>query len=173
MKFRKAGESRWRDALPLMREQREIIGDPPTAPAGGRGGQGAEAPYPLFKYTAPNMFACSILNLEPDTEYECRFALVDPDGVTGPTEKTVKVRTRKEPGAVPGGHTYHVYPVDDKGPREEPSFTGLMAAYYMGNAHFDYENAFPVWSGYSSNRFQVGGLSVIPGLVHTLSLPYA
>jgi hypothetical protein len=102
VRFRKTGESRWRDALPLMREQHELIGDPPPSPASGRGG--AAARYPLFKYTAPNMFAGSILNLEPDTEYECRFVLADPDGVTGPTEKTVTVRTRKEPGAVPGTH---------------------------------------------------------------------
>ena len=82
VKFRKTGEPRWHDALPLMREQHELIGDPPPAPAGGRGGAGAGR-YPLFKYTAPNMFAGSILNLEPDTEYECRFVLADPDGVIG------------------------------------------------------------------------------------------
>ena len=28
-----------------------------------------------FDYIVPNMFSGSILNLEPDTEYECRFAL--------------------------------------------------------------------------------------------------
>jgi hypothetical protein len=82
VQFRKTGESGWHAGLPLMREQREVIGDPPP---GGRGG--AEARYPLFKYTAPNMFAGSILNLEPDTEYECRFVLADPDGIAGPTEK--------------------------------------------------------------------------------------
>jgi hypothetical protein len=147
--FRKRGEREWRKALPLMREQRELIGDPPPAGAAGpgRGGAAGNAPqparYPLFKYTAPNMFAGSVLNLEPDTEYECRFALADPDGVTGAAEKTFTVRTRKEPGAVEGGHTYHVYPVGYEGPRQEPSFTGLMAAYYMGSAHYDYENAYP------------------------------
>ena len=43
--FRKKGESSWRDALPLMRIQREVIGDPPPpAPnaGGGRGGGGGE-----------------------------------------------------------------------------------------------------------------------------------
>ena len=147
--FRKRGDREWRKALPLMREQRELIGNPPPGGAAGpgRGGAAGNAPqparYPLFKYTAPNMFAGSILNLEPDTEYECRFVLADPDGVTGATEKSVTVRTRKEPGAVTGGHTYHVYPVGYEGPRQEPSFTGLMAAYYMGSAHYDYENAYP------------------------------
>ena len=42
-----------------------------------------------------------------------------------------------------GGHVYNVYPVDWKGPKQEPAFTGLMAAYYMASAHFDYENAYP------------------------------
>lgn len=77
-----------------MREQRELIGDPPPAGAAGpgRGAAAANAAqparYPIFKYTVPDMFAGSVLNLEPDTEYECHFFLADPDGVTGATEKT-------------------------------------------------------------------------------------
>ncbi len=136
--YRKKGEQNWRDALPLMRVQKEEIG---TAP--GPGAATAEARYPLFRYTAANMFSGSILNLEPDTEYDCRFVLSDPDGVLGPKEKTVTVRTRPEPLPAAGGHVFHVNPVDWTGPKQEPSFTGLMAAYYMGSAHFDYENAFP------------------------------
>jgi hypothetical protein len=136
--YRKKGDTNWRPALPLMRLQREEIG---TAPAPAA--QNANARYPLFKYTADNMFSGSILNLEPDTEYECRFVLSDTDGVTGPTERLATVRTRKEPQPAAGGKVYHVYPVDWKGAKQEPAFTGLMAAYYMGLAHFDYENAFP------------------------------
>ena len=75
-----------------MRLQREQIG---TAP--GPNAANDPARYPLFRYTAANMFSGSILNLDPDTEYECRFVLSDPDGVTGAAEKTVTVRTRKEP----------------------------------------------------------------------------
>ena len=48
-----------------------------------------------FDYIVPNMFSGSILNLEPDTEYECRFAMSDPDGVKGEATKTVTVRTRE------------------------------------------------------------------------------
>ena len=135
--YRRRGESAWRPALPLMRLQREEIG---TAAGPGAGNAGR---YPLFRYTAANMFAGSILNLDADTEYECRFALSDPDGVTGATEKIVTMRTRKEPQPAAGGNVYHVYPVEWTGPKQEPAFTGLMAAYYMGLAHFDYENAFP------------------------------
>ena len=146
--FRKKSEPSWHPALPLLRVHNEQIGVPP-APAGGRGGgpggggDGAGARYPAFKYTAANMFSGSILNLEADTEYECRFTLSDPDGVTGPKEKIVTVRTRKEPQPAEGGHVYHVYPVGWDGPKEEPAFTGLMAAYYMASAHYDYENAYP------------------------------
>ena len=136
--YRKKGESNWLPALPLMRLQREEIGTVP-------GPNAANDPvrYPLFRYTAANMFAGSILNLDPDTEYECRFVLSDPDGVTGSAEKMVAVRTREEPQPAQGGHTYHVYPVGWTGPKQEPAFTGLMAAYYMGAAHYDYENAYP------------------------------
>jgi hypothetical protein len=136
--YRKKGESTWRPALPLMRLQREQIG---TAP--GPNAANDPARYPLFRYTAPNMFAGSILNLDPDTEYECRFVLSDADGVSGAREKMVSLRTRAEPKPANGGHIYHVYPVGWAGPKQEPAFTGLMAAYYMGSAHYDYENAYP------------------------------
>jgi hypothetical protein len=136
--YRKTGESGWHAALPLMRLQREQIG---TAP--GPNAANDPARYPLFRYTAANMFSGSILNLDPDTAYECRFVLSDPDGVTGAAEKTLTLRTRSEPRPAEGGHVYHVYPVGWTGPRQEPAFTGLMAAYYAGLAHYDYENAYP------------------------------
>ncbi len=136
--YRKSGESAWHPALPLMRVQREEIGA-----GSGPDGSTAATRYPLFRYTAGNMFAGSILNLDPDSEYECRFVLSDPDGVSGAAEKTVTLRTRREPQPSEGGHVYHVYPVGWTGPKQEPAFTGLMAAYYMGSAHYDYENAYP------------------------------
>jgi len=136
--YRKSGEATWHAALPLMRVQREEIGA-----GAGPDGSTAATRYPLFRYTAGNMFAGSILNLDPDSEYVCRFILSDPDGVSGAAERTVTLRTRKEPQPAEGGHVYHVYPVGWTGPRQEPAFTGLMAAYYMGSAHYDYENAYP------------------------------
>jgi hypothetical protein len=33
--------------------------------------------YPLFRYTAPNMFAGSTSNLEPDTEFESKLEYAD------------------------------------------------------------------------------------------------
>jgi hypothetical protein len=43
----------------------------------------------------------------------------------------------------PGGHIYHVYPIDWTGPKQEPAFTGLMEAYYEGAASSDFENTYP------------------------------
>jgi len=131
--FRKKGDQQWRPALPLLRLQHEHV----------PGGLPREGGAHYFTYVAPNMFAGSILDLEPDTEYECRFVLSDPDGVHGSAHRAVTVRTRKEPMPAEGGHVYHVYPFGYKGPKQEPSFTGIMAAYYQGSDQSDHSNAFP------------------------------
>jgi len=131
--YRKKGESRWRDALPMMRLQREQI--PGPKPHSGERN--------FYLYAAPNMFAGSILGLTPDTEYECRFVLTDPDGVTGTAEQSVTVRTRAKPTTAGGGHVYHVYPFGFKGPMQQPAFFGLMAAYYYGSDETDHYNAEP------------------------------
>jgi hypothetical protein len=156
--FRKKGDQEWRDALPLLRLQREQV----------PGGLPREGGAHYFRYVAPNMFAGSILNLEPDTAYECRFVLTDPDGVRGSAHRVVIVRTRKEPMPAEGGHVYHVYPFGYKGAKQEPSFTGIMAAYYLGSDESDHSNAFPprvepgdvilVHAGvYKDNRFVYSG----------------
>jgi hypothetical protein len=129
--YRKLGEQQWRQALPMFRLQHEVV--PGGAPRDGGGH--------FYNYTAPNMFAGSILNLEPGTDYECRFVLADPDGVKGKAQRNVTVRTRTEPQPTAGGHVYHVYPFGYKGKKEEPGFTGLMAAYYMGSDQSDHSNA--------------------------------
>src|SRR5438105_1697039 len=60
MRFRAAGESAWRDALPLYRVR------PETVPPG---------------WTPAPQFAGSIFGLRPDTTYEIELHAVDPDGV--------------------------------------------------------------------------------------------
>ena len=136
--YRKKGDTPWKTGMPLMRSQNEMVGLAP-----GPGGPDSEGRYPLFRYRVANLFAGSIFNLEPGAEYECRFTLTDPDGVSGKAVQTVTLRTRNEPKPAEGGRVYHVYPVDWTGPKQQPAFTGLMSAYYMGTAHYDYENAFP------------------------------
>ncbi|MEO8596075.1 MAG: hypothetical protein ABI759_22340 [Candidatus Solibacter sp.] len=157
--YRKKGESEWRKALPLFRLQREMVTN--GGPRPGRSGW-------YYTYEAPNMFAGSILNLEPGTEYECRFVLADSDGVQGEREKTVTVLTRAEPQAAAGGKVYHVYPFGYQGERQQPAFTGLMAAYYLGADESDHYNVMParVQAGdvillhgglYQDHRFVYGG----------------
>ena len=136
--YRKKGATPWRKALPLLRLQHEWVNGGPPQPT-----DNPLLPRFPFDYVVPNMFSGSILNLDADTEYECRLAMTDPDGVKGEATKTVTVRTRREPQPAVGGRTYHVYPVDWKGQKAEPAFTGLMSAYFMGTAHYDYQNAWP------------------------------
>ena len=79
--YRTPGEAAWSPALPLLRLQGErvFVG-------------------PQFDVVAPNMFAGSILEpLEPDTDYEARFVMTDPDGVSGEATRIVTARTRAEP----------------------------------------------------------------------------
>jgi hypothetical protein len=133
--YRKQGERAWHDGLPLAR----LDGEPVTGGSDKlRNGTGT-----YYTYTSPNMFAGSVLNLTPDTEYQCRFVLHDPDGVGGQSEHTVTVRTRKVPQAAKGGRVYNVYPFGYKGPKQQPAFTGLLAAYYTGSDESDHANALP------------------------------
>jgi hypothetical protein len=122
--YRKVGETRWLTALPLLRLQGERINN------------GAQ-----LDVISPNMFAGSILDLEPDTAYEARFVVADPDGVTGEAQKTVSVRTRAEPKPAAGGRTFHVYPPGFKGQKLEPSFEGLMCAYNITCSGTDWATA--------------------------------
>ena len=136
--YRKRGESKWQPALPMLRIGGErVTGYPP-----GPSRYGARATT-IYNYTAPNMFAGSILNLEPNTDYECRFVLSDPDGVNGTAEQSVTVHTRRAPAPAAGGHVYHVYPAGYKGPVQEPAFYSLMGAYYLGADESDHSIAYP------------------------------
>ena len=62
----KQGSTEWRDGLPLLRLNGERIY--------------SESRVDLI---TPNMFAGSVLDLKPDTDYEARFIIDDPDGVIG------------------------------------------------------------------------------------------
>ncbi|HAJ77187.1 MAG TPA: hypothetical protein DCM64_12130 [Gammaproteobacteria bacterium] len=122
--YRVQGESSWLPALPLMRLQGERI-----------------SVGPQFDVIAPNMFAGSVLDLEPDTDYEVRFDLTDPDGVNGDSTKTVATRTRAEPVPYENGRVFHVYPRGFTGSKLEPSFEGLMCAYNLACGAGDFATA--------------------------------
>ncbi len=148
--YRKQGEQAWKAGPPLLRIGNERINEN------------------ALQYVTPNGFAGSVFDLEPATAYEARFVLSDPDGVEGRAERVVPVRTRAEPMPAAGGKVYHVYPPDFKGQRQEPAFTGLLAAYYTGASHSDNFNTYPprvqpgdtilVHAGtYKENRSRYGG----------------
>ena len=123
--YRKRGEHDWKDGQPLIHLHNEHNSGP-------------------GEFIAPNVFVGSLFDLEPGTEYECRFLLSDPDGVSGTKQKIVTVRTRTEPMPAAGGHVYHVYPPENRGPFQEPAFYGLYAAWYDSNGvGADHYNAYP------------------------------
>ena len=126
LSYRAAGETQWRAGLPLLRLQNErtVFGE-------------------MLNYTAPNMFAGSIFYLEPDTEYEARFELTDPDGIAGQAVRNVKVRTRAEPMASSAGRILHVYPPGHTGEEEQPAYHGLLDAYYTQALGGDWSRAGP------------------------------
>jgi hypothetical protein len=90
--YRKKGETAWKPALPMLRLKGERVY------------QNAQ-----MDVISPNMFAGSILDLQPDTAHEAQFVMSDPDGVRGEGRRIVTVRTRPEPQPYEGGRVLHVY----------------------------------------------------------------
>jgi hypothetical protein len=133
--YRKIGDHKigdhneWKMALPLLRLQNEQTIFAFAANS--------------VNYVAPNMFAGSIFDLEPDTEYECVFEMSDPDGVIGDRHHTVHVRTRAEPQPYANGNVYHCYPHGYTGTKQQPAFEGLMYAYFTGYAEADWSMVAP------------------------------
>lgn len=97
--FREQGDSKWQEALPMLRIYHEIINQD------------------YGPYRVGNLFAGSVLFLKPATQYEVKFTMDDPDGGAPTEPKIVSVATRGEPVA-PSGDEIHA-----------TSRTGLMAAY--------------------------------------------
>ena len=124
--YRRAGERDWRESLPLLRVQNERTFYVET-----------------LYYTAPNMFAGSVFELAENTEYEVRFTLTDPDGVNGDANASSTCARGPSRKPYAGGTTYHVYPFGYTGPKQEPAFTGLLAAYYKNALGGDWSRAAP------------------------------
>ncbi|MES2624704.1 MAG: hypothetical protein V4628_05470, partial [Pseudomonadota bacterium] len=125
--WQQAGETAWHDGAPLFRLQGEAVL------------QGES-----FHYVAPNMFAGSVFDLEPGTEYNVRLRLSDPDAPANAAaiERTVTARTRPIPKPATDGAVYHVYPRDFTGTKLEPNFNSLLAAYNTGANSADWVNSF-------------------------------
>jgi hypothetical protein len=90
--FRKKGQGAWKEALPMLRVHHEVSNQK------------------YGPYRTGNLFAGSVLFLEPGTEYEVRFTMTDPDGGAPAEPRIVTVATRAEPGAFAGGRTIRATP---------------------------------------------------------------
>ena len=157
--YRKKGERQWRKGLPLLRLQHEQV-------FGGAPRDGAQA----FLQLRRAQHVCGQPS-QSRARHRIRMPL-----------RSFRSRRRKrqsakrpsscvpgpEPQPAAGGHVYHVYPFGYKGTKQEPAFTGLLAAYYMGSDQSDHSNVMPprvqpgdiilVHAGvYKDSRFMYGG----------------
>jgi hypothetical protein len=102
--YRRNREGDWRPAMPLFRVGVGAEGSAEEAEARLR-----RAPRDRgWPFSLGNLFAGSIFELSPDTEYELKLELSDPDG--GGAVQILEARTRPEPVAPPPLRTLHVAP---------------------------------------------------------------
>ena len=106
--FRPAGEETWRQALPMLRVNREVVN------------------YDFRPYACENLLAGSILDLDPGVEYEVRCVLSDPDG--GGADTTLTVRTREVPEYPAPKRILHVYQPGHPEARKPRVYTSLHKA---------------------------------------------
>jgi hypothetical protein len=112
--YRPAGQRSWRKSMPLFRVE--------------RGAHHPEGRRSLLNVPDDGwLFAGSLLLLKPDTAYELRLRLTDPDG--GRAERRLRTRTLGEPSAPRSLRQLHVIPGTSGGigTRSDP-FRGLAAA---------------------------------------------
>lgn len=112
VRYRRRSDAGWREGLPLFRTDPDSVSDENRVVGGW-------------------LFAGSIVDLVPDTEYEVALALTDPDG--GSTERTLTMRTAAEPREPACMRVRHVVPAGpaDRGPGSglaQDPFRGLRAA---------------------------------------------
>jgi hypothetical protein len=110
--YRKAGEESWAEGYPLFRTHNDRVSRDNVVTDG-------------------HLFAGSIVELTPDTEYELRLSLSDPDG--GSAMRTLKLRTAPVPRLPAGMQRRFVAPLaagqqpGGSGTQADP-FRGLRAA---------------------------------------------
>jgi len=83
--FRKKGQTQWKRGLPMLRVHHEVSNQQ------------------YGPYRTGNLFAGSVLFLEPATAYEVRLTMRDPDGGAPAEPKIVEAATRAIPKAFDGG----------------------------------------------------------------------
>jgi len=118
--YRKKGSTTWRRYMPLFRTGRERTVDY------GYGNFGD--PHHDKRYVIPEALMGSLMDLEPNTAYEVRLTMADPDGVRGEAVRVLTLRTCAEPVPAAGGEVRHVYPPGYKGKKLEPAYRSIMHA---------------------------------------------
>lgn len=106
--YRKTGDELWREGYPLFRTFNDRVSPDNTVADG-------------------HLFAGSIVDLTPDTEYEVRLSLNDPDG--GSTVRSVKLRTAPVPRLPANMQRRFVVPL---AAGQQPGGSGTQADPYRG-----------------------------------------
>lgn len=116
LQYRAAGEQQWKGGMELFRVEKDKHRPEKHKPA-------------LDLAAGQVLFAGSIVLLHPDTAYQVKLTLNDPDG-PAPLVKTLEMRTRAEPQLKPGRVFKRVVPGDGGGGTGTPEdpFKGLAAA---------------------------------------------
>jgi hypothetical protein len=166
--YRKAGSPEWKQGPPLFRVAKGPHRDK-------EGGSKLTEQVPEDSW----LFAGSVVLLDPDTPYELRLRLSDPDG--GSAERVLKARTIAEPLLPPGTPAVHVAPGEGggSGTADDP-YRGLAAAESHakpGTLFLLHAGAYPgtfvvrksgepgkpiVWRGAGDGEVLVGGPDAAP-----------
>jgi hypothetical protein len=116
---RRVGDAAWRRGYPLYRTIRQATPDQRK--------QWNFSGLKPERFPGGRLYAGSIVELTPDTEYDVKLTLADPDG--GGVEKALRMRTLGEPKEPPGMHVRHVVPGEGGGSgTEQDPFRGVQTA---------------------------------------------
>ena len=116
VRYRLSGQQDWREAMDLLRIHNEI-------------NFGLDGFTSTTTYVCGNLFAGSILFLEPAQSYDVLLTMSDPDGGIEVPPVALRVHTKTEPVMAEGCRELNVYPENYQGVRTEPAFTSLQKAY--------------------------------------------
>jgi len=105
VQYRKKDTNDWKFALPLMRIDGDIV----------------NRDFDFFK--TGNLFAGSILLLEPGTNYEVELTLADPDGYL--ENKSIIVSTRSPEDSYKPQKIFHLYPEGYSEEKAKPHYSNL------------------------------------------------
>lgn len=117
VQYRKVGDTTWKQGFPLLRTLRSATREQRS--------QWSFNGIPADRLPGGWIFAGSVVDLEPESQYEVRLSLKDPDG--GGTEKVLRMATIGEPREPPGMRVRHVTP-EEGGGGPADAIKGLPAA---------------------------------------------